>query len=473
MRIASTTKHFTCLALLLLCEKGNAEVDGTLGHYLPELHPVAREVTLRQLMSNTGGLRDAHDLMWQFLGRDATLSSEELLSLYRDIADVNEAPGRAWIYSNGGFLLLTAVIERITGRSLETVLRESVLNPAGLYDTSLSRDDARFAMDRAALHMTDATSKFRRSFLDLALAGEGGLLSTVDDLLRWLTHMNEPVIGTRETWSMLLTPQALRNGISTSYGLGLVRGRYRGIETISHAGGLLGGNCQMLKVPAAGLDVAVISNRHDVLGMLRVNQILDACLPDLDPVPTNDTAAPPRASGVYCSPTTGRTVRLFVRDGQQMAALDGSEIPVVPDDEGVLVPPGIFDLWKYSLTLDGDPWQPTSVRLSDFGNEDELLLAKPAPESPGTAVEGDYTSDATGIEITIFASADGLELTSKTPFGSARRQLKCLAEGVWQMGAPDMLLPAGGILSFRDSDTFDFSSVATRSLHFRRSACRH
>lgn len=70
IRIASVTKHFTCLAYLLLCEEGKADIDDRLGKHLPELHPVTHDVTMRQLMGHTSGLRDAHDIAWQFNGAE-------------------------------------------------------------------------------------------------------------------------------------------------------------------------------------------------------------------------------------------------------------------------------------------------------------------------------------------------------------------------------------------------------------------
>src|ERR1700678_483044 len=68
MRIGSTTKHFTSLAYLLLCEEGRAGLDDQLRTYFPELHPVTHNVTMRQLMGQMSGLRDAHDISWQFSG---------------------------------------------------------------------------------------------------------------------------------------------------------------------------------------------------------------------------------------------------------------------------------------------------------------------------------------------------------------------------------------------------------------------
>ena len=278
MRIGSASKHFTSLAYLLLCEEGRAGIDDPIGKYLPELHPVAHPVTARQLMSHTSGLRDVHDICWQFGGLGRPVSSAELLSLYRDIGDANGPPGTEWNYNNGGYLMLSAAIEQITGQSLEDVLRERLFEPVGLHNTLLRRFDTDFVPNSATLHMTDAAGRFGKSYLGTALAGEGGIVSTVDDMLRWLAHMDTPAVGSPATWEAIKTSQRLHDRASTGYGLGLVVGNYRGVETLSHGGGVLGGNSQMLKVPAVGLDVVVLINRHDLEATSLTNEILDDCL---------------------------------------------------------------------------------------------------------------------------------------------------------------------------------------------------
>jgi D-aminopeptidase len=264
MRIFSTTKHFTSLTYLLLCEEGRARIDDTIGQWLPEMHPVMHAITMRQLMGHVSGLRDAHDICWHLGGLGQRMGSGDLLSLYRDIDDTNSTPDTRWSYNNGGYLLLTAVIERILSRSLEEVLQERVFSRIGMHDTVLRRSDFDFVPNSATLHMTDAHGNYDRSYLGTASAGEGGIVSTVDDLLRWLAHMDAPVVGTKTDWELLKSPLVLNNGTSTRYGLGLLPGRYRGVDTIGHPGGGLGGNAQMIKVPSVGLDIVVLSNRHDV-----------------------------------------------------------------------------------------------------------------------------------------------------------------------------------------------------------------
>lgn len=468
MRIGSTTKHFTTLAYMLLCEDGKARVDDSIGAYLSELHPVMRRVTMRHLMGNIGGLRDAHDICWQFSGKGRLVSSADILSLYRDIDDVNAAPGTAWIYCNGGFLMLSVAIERITGQSLEDVLRERIFEPVGMYDTLLRRWDTDFVPNSATLHMTKPSGGHDKSYLGTAVAGEGGVVSTVDDMLRWLAHMDRPIVGNTATWATMKASQKLANGASTGYGLGLFISRYRGVETIYHPGGVMGGNSQMLKVPAAGLDIAIMVNRADVLAMSLTNKILDACLPGLEP--RAKIFSGPFLRGIFRSPTTGRVIQFSVKEEQQIASIDGVDMPVELDHKGVLWLAGNFAAFKRSITLTGDPQNPAAIQFNHFGNIDDLVPVQPATKTDAAAIAGCYRSATTGTEATI-ADVDGWpQLKTVGRFGSAAYQLECLADGIWRAQSTNPS-PRDGILSFDgECATFRFSNDRTWALPFRRDA---
>ncbi len=479
MRMISITKQCTSLAYLLLCEKGKAGLDDPIGKYCPELHSVTHNVTLRQLMGNIGGLRDAHDISWQFSGTERPVSSDGLLSLYRDIDDVNAEPGTAWIYNNGGFLIVSVAIERITGQPLEEVLRECIFEPLGMYDTLLRRSDKDFVPHSATAHMTNSAGAYEKSsFFGTALAGEGGMMSTVNDMLRWLAHMDAPVVGTAATWKTMTTPQTLANGTRTGYGLGLFIGPYRGVETIYHPGGGLGSNAWMLKVPAAGLDVVVMVNRQDVSSGALLYQILDTCVPNLDPIKA--VSSRPFIRGIFRSPVTGRVIRFrmsssgippWTREGQQIASVDGRDIPVAPDDDGVLWPEGMAGViaMKLGITLTGDPANPSSIRVSDFGNLDDLLPVHAVDEGVARAIVGRYRSNSTGTEAIICDRNDGPWLRTDGRFGSAEFKLECLAEGIWEAESPSTTPWVGGILSFNEDGLgFRFSSLRTRALNFLR-----
>jgi D-aminopeptidase len=467
-RIGSTTKHFTCLTCMLLCEQGRASLDDPLGKFLPELHPTTRTVTLRQLMGNTSGLLCVYDICSQFGGLAPSVTSDELISHYRELDAVNAAPGTRWIYSNGGFELVRAVIERITGRRLEEVMRERLFGPLGMSDTLLHRSwDGDFLPNRAAAHALSATGRYEK-WTWFEIVGAGGILSTIDDMLRWMAHMDEPFVGNAETWAAIKAPQTLSNGTSTGYGLGLFTTRYRGVETLHHAGGGLGSNAQMLKVPAAGLDVIIMVNRSDISAVLLAHKVLDACLPDLQPTASIPT---PLAAGTFRSSTTGRVIQLLARDGQQIASVGGNDIPVAPDAKGVLRPQAVSGYLKHALALVGDPERPEAIQLDDFGNLDQLAAVKSSELANARAITGEYRSDATATHATITETSQGLCFHTAGRFGSMTYVLEYLADGIWRARSPALspLKWLGGIVSFDpDARGFHYSTLQTLALRFRR-----
>src|SRR5262249_53960691 len=164
---------------------------------------------------------------------------------------------------------------KIAGQPLEAVFQDRIFAPTGMRDTALRRFDTDFLPNSATLHMINAAGVFEKSYLGSAMAGEGGVVSTVDDQLRWLAHMDAPTVGAGPSWSAMKTPETLANGFSTGYGLGLFLGSRNGVDVVYHGGTVMGGNSQLLKAPAAGLDLVIMSNRADVSAGELGERVLD------------------------------------------------------------------------------------------------------------------------------------------------------------------------------------------------------
>ena len=471
--LGSTTKHFTALSYMLLCEDGKASIDDPVGKYLPELHPVARKVTMRHLMTNTSGLRDATDIVNQTCGWTLPrVLTKDIVSLYRDIEDVNAAPGTTFIYNNGGWNLLAVAIERIADRSLEEVMRGRIFEPAGMYDTEVRRWDSDFYANCASPHCyVDGYPQRREYTQGMDPAGAGCIISNVNDMLRWMAHMDAPRVGSEATWRLMKTPQKLANGTSTGYGFGLFSGSYRGVGTLYHGGGGMGSNTQMLKVPAAGLDVEVMVNSgYNPNGVINsgllANQILDACLPELDPVDKPFTG--PVATGVFRSPNSGRVIQLLAQNGQQFITLGGNELPMQVDDMGVLRSDPLFGVVSLEVTLVGDRQTPSAIRVADFGNYEDLLRVPPADRNDAGAIVGRYSLESAGAEIVISATADGARLNAIGRYGAVAYDLQCIGKQVWRT-LPVNLPWFGGLLSFdQDCRAFSYSNLLTRNLRLKR-----
>lgn len=482
MRIGSVSKHFTAFAFMRLCDDGLASIDDTVGMYLAELSPVTHNVTMRQLMGNTSGLWEANDIACQFSGPiTGRVTAEELLSFYRDESGVNAQPGTTYIYNNGGWLILGAVIEKITGETLAKVLRERVFEPTGMNDTWLHPWDDVFAPNRASAHLVSEAGGYERGEIcgGKDYAGAGGIDSTADDMLRWMAHMSHPHVGSAETWRLMKSPQTLPNGTSTDYGLGLEQKVYRGVVTLGHGGGGNGSNALMLKVPGAELDVIVMVNAGDLNAGAYARQILDGCLPNLEPVRTQPEKTP--LKGLFRSSRTGRVAYLFTYErepsdsplhpepGAWICALDGHYVPVEWDRAGAIQSlPGI-GIVKLKLSLVGDPAKPSSIQLSDFGNLDELTALELKSEASAAALVGRYRSGATQTDAVIAKTEDGLTLTTLGRFGCSKHRLDALADGIWRTtGLMHLTRPPRALLTTDDSGDFYFSTTLTRNVRFQK-----
>ena len=282
MRIGSTSKHFASLAALLLAEDGKLDIDAPLRTYLPELSGIAGTPTLRQLMQHSGGLRDPYDLPGVLMcGRYLTsMPAGTCLELSQRFTGENFAPGERMIYCNNGYHLLSLVVERIGGLPFAEFLRERIFVPLALHDTMLLESDMTIVPNIATFHQPQADGGWRRGIYPVEeLLGSGGMVSTIDDMLRWLAHLRgDKKVGSAQTWRQMLERARYSSGASGDYGLGLTRETYRGVEIIHHAGAVLGCTCQMLTVPAHELDIIVIFNRMDGPAPATALKIVDAVL---------------------------------------------------------------------------------------------------------------------------------------------------------------------------------------------------
>lgn len=462
MRIGSTTKHFACLAYMLLVEDGRAGLDDPIGKYVPGLAPVNAAATIRRLMGHTSGIRDLLSVTMAVHGVGRPVTDEGMLAYYETIEDVDFAPGERWSYNNGGYMLLTAAIEAIAGDRLDDVLRERIFAPIGMHQTMLRRWDSDFVPNSATLHFRDAEGAFSKTHMGMEISGAGGMVSSVDDMLRWLKHMDAPVVGSSETWGRMTEPQRLNSGHSTNYGLGLMRETYRGAEVIHHAGGVIGGNSQMIRVPAAGLDITIAVNRTDVSAVALALKVIDACVEGLDAVP--EVSDFEKRTATFVSKEDRRVIALSVADGLQMMSVDGGAgVPVSPGADGWLQLPPTASFLQQRAHLDGD-----TLLFSEFGHV-ETLTEIETDSTAGLADRvGLWRSDALDAILTLTENEHGAGGQMQGRHGSADYRLTPITRDIWRIEQTPFS-QFTGILNFAGDApilTLDFGRM--RGVHFVR-----
>jgi CubicO group peptidase (beta-lactamase class C family) len=328
--MASVSKQFMAMAILLLAEEGKLSLDDSVRQYVPEMPAYAEAITIRHLLHHTSGLRD-----YLGLGALAGYSADHVWTDYaarRMIARqkaLNFAPGSEYLYSNSGYVMLSWIAEKVTGRRLNDWSQERIFGPLGMKNTRWQQNHSDFVPMRATGHVKAGdTWRIANSMLDVV--GDGGLYSTVEDMLKWAANFESPKVGAKAL-ELMQTPGRLANGseIGFGYGMGLARGRYRGLTTISHAGALAGHRTSFQRIPEKRLATVVLCNNGSGNAARLGERVAEAWL-DLE-VAASEPVKPAVASsaeavaagdaaglvGEYFSEELGSVARV-VRDGDRL-----------------------------------------------------------------------------------------------------------------------------------------------------------
>ncbi|MFL1464017.1 serine hydrolase domain-containing protein [Roseococcus sp. DSY-14] len=326
-RIASVSKHVTCAALLLLEREGRLRLDDPLGKHLPALPAAFHPLPLRLLAQNRAGLRDMFELA-RLGGLDLShpVSEAELDGLIAPATGLNFAPGTRFLYSNTGFRWLGQAIEAVEGAPLAEVLDRRIFAPLGMTRTRHAPDLLAPVPGLATGHLADG----RRAPHGFPLGGEGGLVSTVEDLALWARALSLETLGPLE--AALAEAPPFPGGAPGRYGLGLEVGEWRGLRLHAHGGLWPGYRSAFLRVPSRRLTVMVLANSAGLDPLAMALEVLAAALAGdagLRPAPP----APPAdgLEGRWACLEAG--LSLDIGPGP-VARMHGTPFALVPHEDG-------------------------------------------------------------------------------------------------------------------------------------------
>lgn len=326
-RIGSLTKQFTAVATLMLRDRGMLALDAPIATYLPDAPPAWEKVTVRNLLTHTSGIVNFTGLESFQKEKARPTADDEPMALFRD-APLGFAPGSKYEYSNSNYVVLTRLIERLSGQPYAAFLRENLFDPAGMEDTGY--DDPRAIVSHhAAGYVSGPDGPRNAPFVDMSWPlGAGGLYSTTHDLLKW----------ERALFGGALLPAASMTDLLTTakgnYALGILVDHEGENTTISHDGGIEGFNSWLGYDPDRKVTVVVLAN----LNSIAANRLGTALMKlaqgqDVQPVAVRNAVALPtdllaQYPGTYrFAPTFAITIR---RDGDRLfaQATGQSEFPL-------------------------------------------------------------------------------------------------------------------------------------------------
>lgn len=277
-RIGSMSKMFTATAIMQLVQTGKIDLDKPFGTYLTDYpnKATASTVTIRQLLTHTGGTGDIFGPQFD-KNRLKLRTLQDYIALYGSRPPAFK-PGSKFEYSNYGFVLLGAVIEKVSGQSYYDYVREHIYQPAGMTATGSEPEDAAVP-DRSVGYMAAPKGGVQPNTDTLPYRGTsaGGGYSTVGDLLRFANALeNHTLLNAQYTGMMTTGKVAMGPGIKYGFGFGDVT--VNGVRCFGHNGGAPGMNGDLEICPGDGFVIAVLSNL-DPPAASRVAQFIASRLP--------------------------------------------------------------------------------------------------------------------------------------------------------------------------------------------------
>ncbi|MBA3270639.1 MAG: beta-lactamase family protein [Acidobacteria bacterium] len=405
----SVAKQFTAAAVLLLARDGKLSLDDAARKYIPELPEYNTPLTIRHMLNHTSGLRDWGSVAgiagWPRTTR--AYSHAHVLDIVSRQRALNFIPGSRWSYSNTGFNLAAVLVSRVSGMSFAEFSQQRIFGPLGMTRTSWRDDHRRIVKGRAVAYSEDGGA-YRTLMPFESVHGNGGLLTTVGDLLTWNHNFSTPVVGDAAFVRDQEAAGTFNDGRAHGYALGLMVGKFKGVRTVEHSGSTAGYRAHLSRYPDEELSVAVLCNGSNGNATAYANAVADTYL--------GDRARPPVEAAAAHVLTPEERARVT---GLYKSSLTGEAVNIVATDLGVRFERGTSFLPISAtrfVSAGGDTWvvNGSTARLTDaYGSVESYEPTRAAVPTAAElqALAGVYSSAE--AEITITVAVENSELVIK------------------------------------------------------------
>ena len=329
--IASISKHFAAMAVVLLAKEGKLSLDDEVRKHVPEISGIKEKITVKQLIHHVSGMRDQWELLviggWRM---DDVITTGDVLDVLSKQKELNFAPGSEWLYSNSGFTLLAVIVQNLTGKALRQFCEERIFKPLGMKSTHFHDDHTFIVPGRAYSYEPAGEELFKNAVLSYATVGATSLFTTVEDLALWDQEFYQGKVVGMDVIEQMHEEGILNDGKKTGYALGLALGTYQGLKTVEHSGGDAGFRSHLVRFPEQHFSVALLCNLGTMQPHDLAYQVADLYLGDAfkkaghkpvkaeKPIKLEEAQLAPLA-GLYINPKTKSTFRVELKEGSLMA----------------------------------------------------------------------------------------------------------------------------------------------------------
>lgn len=259
-RLASVTKQFTAMCVLMLIQRNQVKLETTLKSIFPEFPEYGKKITIKNLLQHTSGLIDYEDL----IPDTATIQvkDKDVLEIIMKTDSTYFEPGSKHQYSNTGYALLSLVVEKFSGKPFREFLNQNIFYPIGMNNTTAFENNINEVKNRAyGYTVTKDSVEFTDQSITSAVLGDGGIYSSLDDLYKWNQALyNETLISKNfleESW----TEGTTIDGNKFPYGYGWRLESYKKYKVVYHTGSTRGFRNIIYCIPEQKFTMIILTNR--------------------------------------------------------------------------------------------------------------------------------------------------------------------------------------------------------------------
>ena len=264
LHLASITKQFTSVSILLLMEQGKLNLQDPLSKYIAD-YPRGNEITLHHLLNHTSGIKSFTNLA-DFRNKTRNdMTPEEIISSFKKLP-LEFEPGERYEYSNSEYVLLGYIIEKISGMSYENFIQQYIFDRLGMKNSYYGSSD-RIIPDRANGYQLNDSSYQNAEYISMTIPyAAGSLMSTVDDMFLWSKAIHHNTLISEKSKQIAFTNYTLKNGKHSNYGYGWAINELAGTTSIEHTGGINGFTTSGIYLPGSNIYSIVLTNLDDGSG---------------------------------------------------------------------------------------------------------------------------------------------------------------------------------------------------------------
>lgn len=264
--VASNTKQFTCVAVMMLAEQGLLELDEPIERFFSDFPPYKSGVTVRHLMTHVSGIKEYFaEGIWETIPQMRQANTRKMVELIKGFGDLDFQPETQFSYCNSAYVMLGQIVEQLSHRSFGRFLEEEICQPVGMNHTVVPDYMDNRPPSLMEGYTLQENGSFQKQTYDMALVGyaDGNMQSNVDDLYQWHKYLymgDSQLLLPRSRLNQAFCENRLKDGAGTGYGLGFFLGHYKGHREIWHTGGTNGFISRCSRFPDDGITLIMLTN---------------------------------------------------------------------------------------------------------------------------------------------------------------------------------------------------------------------